>query len=395
MPTTYSDNLRINIIATGEQAGVWGTTTNTNLGTLIEQAITGYVTKTISSSTDYLVVANGTTAEFRNAAIQLNGTPGVDFTLFLPPYSKIYALFNNTANDAYIKSATTANGITGAQTFTATISAKTLTVSAIGSGVVLSPGLTITGSGVTADTIITGYGTGTGGVGTYTISKSQTILVGVSMEASIRIPPKYASVVYSDGVNVFATTNAAPGNFAVGNYFSAGGDGDFSGTGSLGIPVGTTGERLGTGIRYNTTLGRYEGYDINSSTWNQIGGGATGGGSNQVFYENDQVVTASYTIPADKNAMSAGTITIENLAAVGGISTATLTIASVSSGALYIGQVISGTGVTVGTAITAFGTGTGGAGTYTVSPVQTVAPGTAITSETVLTVDDGARLVIV
>ncbi len=166
MPTTYSDNLRINIIATGEQAGVWGTTTNTNLGTLIEQAITGYVTKTISSSTDYLVVANGTTAEFRNAAIQLNGTPGVDFTLFLPPYSKIYALFNNTANDAYIKSATTANGITGAQTFTATISAKTLTVSAIGSGVVLSPGLTITGSGVTADTIITGYGTGTGGVGT-------------------------------------------------------------------------------------------------------------------------------------------------------------------------------------------------------------------------------------
>jgi hypothetical protein len=395
MPTTYSNNLRVNLIATGEQAGIWGNTTNTNLGTLIEQAITGYVTKTISSGTDYLVVVNGATAEFRNAALQLNGTPGVDFDLFLPPYSKIYALFNNTANDAYIKVATTANGTTAAQTFTATISGTTLTVSAVGSGVVLSQGVTITGSGVTADTIITGFGTGTGGAGTYTINNSQTVLVGVTMTASLRIPPKYAVLVYSDGVNVFASANAAPGNFAVANYFSAGGDGDFGGSGSLGIPVGTTGERAGTGIRYNTTLSRYEGYDINASTWSQIGGGATGGGSNQVFYENDQVVTASYTIPAGKNAMSAGAITIENLAAVGDISTATLTIASVSSGALYIGQVITGIGVTAGTTVTAFVSGSGGAGTYTVSPTQSVPGGTAITSETVLTVDDGARLVIV
>ena len=58
---------------------------------------------------------------------------------------------------------------------------------------------------------------------------------------------------------------------------------------------------------------------------------------------------------------------------VGTISTTTLTIASVTSGGLFIGSVISGTGVTTGTTITAYGTGTGGAGTYTVSASQTVA----------------------
>lgn len=45
--------------------------------------------------------------------------------------------------------------------------------------------------------------------------------------------------------------------------------------------------------------------------WTQIGGGATGTGNNQVFVLNDQVVTASYTIPTGKNASSAGPVTID------------------------------------------------------------------------------------
>ncbi len=43
-----------------------------------------------------------------------------------------------------------------------------------------------------------------------------------------------------------------------------------------------------------------------------IGGGATGGGSDEVFYENGQNVTANYTITNGKNAMSAGPITVDN-----------------------------------------------------------------------------------
>jgi hypothetical protein len=86
---------------------------------------------------------------------------------------------------------------------------------------------------------------------------------------------------------------------------------NLTGTGYLDLPVGTTGERPGTPaagmIRYNTTLGLFEGY---SSTWGTIGGGAVGGGSDRVFTENDQAITTNYTITTNKNAMTAGPVTI-------------------------------------------------------------------------------------
>ena len=48
MPSTYSPSLKLELIGTGEQAGTWGTTTNYNLGTLLEQAITGVITITMN-----------------------------------------------------------------------------------------------------------------------------------------------------------------------------------------------------------------------------------------------------------------------------------------------------------------------------------------------------------
>lgn len=93
--------------------------------------------------------------------------------------------------------------------------------------------------------------------------------------------------------------------------------------------------------------------------------------------------------------MTTGPVTITSFSATGSISGTTLTIAAspAPTGALYIGAVIVGTGVTVGTTITAFGTGTGGAGTYTVSASQTVAS-TTITSDVVVTVPTTSNWVI-
>ena len=86
-----------------------------------------------------------------------------------------------------------------------------------------------------------------------------------------------------------------------------------SGTGYVDIPAGTTAQRPGspnTGmLRFNTNYARYEGYD--GSSWGQLGG-AGGSGGNAVFYENDTNVTTSHTITTNKNAMSAGPITINN-----------------------------------------------------------------------------------
>ena len=87
-----------------------------------------------------------------------------------------------------------------------------------------------------------------------------------------------------------------------------------SDTGSAQLPSGTTAQRDGTPaagyLRYNTTDGGFEGYD--GSSWGSVGGGATGGGSDAVFVENDQSVTTNYTLTAGKNASSVGPISIDS-----------------------------------------------------------------------------------
>ena len=151
-----------------------------------------------------------------------------------------------------------------AATFTGSITTTTLTVSVMLSGTI-AVGQALFGDGIAQNTVITALGTGTGGIGTYTVSDSQTV-------ASTQI-----------------NTTAAPA-----------------------------------------------------------------------------IVT-------------------------GDISTTTLTVSAVTSGVLQIGQTIEGSGVTDGTIITAFGTGTGGVGTYTVSASQTVASTTIFAINwTVLPATDGA-----
>ena len=77
-------------------------------------------------------------------------------------------------------------------------------------------------------------------------------------------------------------------------------------TSSLNIPSGTTAQRDGTPavgmFRHNSTLNQFEGY--NNGAWGAIGGGAgaTGGGTDEVFFESDTNVTTNYTITSGKNA---------------------------------------------------------------------------------------------
>ena len=79
-------------------------------------------------------------------------------------------------------------------------------------------------------------------------------------------------------------------------------------TSSLTIPTGTTAQRDGSPavgmFRHNSTLNQFEGY--NNGAWGAIGGGAgaTGGGTDEVFFENDQTATTSYSLTANKNAHS-------------------------------------------------------------------------------------------
>lgn len=104
MASTYSTNLALELIGTGDQAGTWGTTTNTNLGTLIEQAISGYVTQAVTTGTDTtLTIPNGTTGVARNMYIELTGTGGTNTNLIVPANKKLYFIYNNASGAVTVK----------------------------------------------------------------------------------------------------------------------------------------------------------------------------------------------------------------------------------------------------------------------------------------------------
>lgn len=114
MPSTYSD-LKIELIATGEQSGTWGTTTNTNLGNAaLGEAITGSADVAFSSA-DVTVTLTDTNASqtARNLRLNLTGTTGGARSLILGSGCQIEKLYliNNTCADAITVKNTTGTGI--------------------------------------------------------------------------------------------------------------------------------------------------------------------------------------------------------------------------------------------------------------------------------------------
>jgi hypothetical protein len=96
MASTYSPLLRIQLIGTGDQSGTWGTTTNVNLGTLIEEAIAGTATIDVSVANVTLTDYDGVTDQARCAALRITGTPGASRDIVAPATSKLYVVANGS-----------------------------------------------------------------------------------------------------------------------------------------------------------------------------------------------------------------------------------------------------------------------------------------------------------
>lgn len=141
--STYSTTLRIELIGAGEQNGTWGDTTNTNLGSLIEAAITNAVDITFANAEYTLTAYNGLPDESRNAVLNLIGTNSGSQNLIAPAVQKTYIVKNATG---------------------ATVTIKTSS----GTGVAIATGTTVQvwcdGTDFYASTIPTGLTTGTGNV---------------------------------------------------------------------------------------------------------------------------------------------------------------------------------------------------------------------------------------
>ena len=155
--------------------------------------------------------------------------------------------------------------------------------------------------------------------------------MGGNKISNVADPTVGTDVVTKDYLDTFSFNPAGTGNVDfTGNITVAGtsvftgvatfnNDVTISSTGFLKIPVGTNAQQPGqtdqpaaaTGqIRFNTDITQFEGY--NGSAWSSIGGGATGGGADTVFFENNNAVTTNYELTANKNAVSAGPITINS-----------------------------------------------------------------------------------
>ena len=96
MATSYSTNLALALPATGELSGTWGTTVNSNITNMLDEAL-GYQAFSATGGSDTLTIPDGTTGVARSIYIQLNGTGGG--TVNVPTTkTKMYFVFNNTAS---------------------------------------------------------------------------------------------------------------------------------------------------------------------------------------------------------------------------------------------------------------------------------------------------------
>jgi len=131
--------------------------------------------------------------------------------------------------------------------------------------------------------------------------------------ANVKISGLAAASVVADAnefeINESGTSKKVTGSQLLTYVFSPT-DITMTGTGSLELPTGTTGQRPGSPqagmFRYNSTTGEFEGY---TSDWGSIGGGG-GASAGGAIYENTDDITANYTITAGTNGMSVGPMTI-------------------------------------------------------------------------------------
>jgi hypothetical protein len=282
MASTYSP-LKIELIGTGEQSGTWGTTTNTNLGTAIEEAITGSADVAFSSADVTLTLTNtNTTQTARNLRLNLTGTSGGARNLTVPNIEKFYIIANGLADDVTVKNSTGTTytvpaGTTG-QVFSTGTGIKA--GSSFFEGAILTSAAVILG-GAIENTPIGAITKSTGGFTDLTTTGNTTL-----------------GNASGDTITANAGTLNIPNNLV------------FNGTGSVTLPNGTTGQQpspptVGM-IRYNSTTDSFEGYTT-AKGWGAIGGGNS---TNTGFWQNIQTITTNESIDSGYNASSVGPITI-------------------------------------------------------------------------------------
>jgi hypothetical protein len=120
MSSTYSSSLRIELIGSGDQAGAWGATTDSNLAYVLDTAIAGYQAVTVSSTSQALTYVNGPSSSAAlnqsvYAMLKFNSA-GAASAIYAPPVSKQYVIWNNSGYTITIYNSTVIGNTTAAGT---------------------------------------------------------------------------------------------------------------------------------------------------------------------------------------------------------------------------------------------------------------------------------------
>lgn len=411
MPSTYSPDLRIELIGNGEQSGTWGTTTNTNLGTLIEDAISGLASVSVTSANQALTALNGAADEARCAAVSLTTTTTAAFAVYVPPVTKLYVIKNASAYAATVYCSTVLGNTTAAGTGVTVPAGKSALLRADGTNVVEQLDYVVGSFGVGGNTTLAGDLTvsGVSTINSAIFGTTQTAAISVASPTIITV----ASAPPSGTAVLFSTTNTLPTGITAGNTYYVSKINattfnisasstltplvDVSGTGSgthsvstisqaITAPIGTSSKALATtefvqtnsnptgGLMMWPTATAPSGWLLCNGTaisrttyaalFAVIGTTFGSGDGSTTFNLPNYVERMPFGASTQTSASVTGCI---GALVTGSISGTTMTVSGVTNGTLAVGDAISGTGVPSGSVITAFGSGSGGAGTYTVS----------------------------
>ena len=202
MASTFS-SLKFELIGTGEQDGIWGDTTNTNLGTAIEQAITGSGSVTFASADVTLTLANTNSAQVaRNLRLVCTGVSGGVRQLIVPSIEKQYIVQNDLADTVTIR--------TSAGTGIAIPAGKTTVVFNDGTNVVEAINY-VSSLSLTSALPVT-----SGGTGLTTLTANNVILGNGTSNPSFVAPGNSANVLTSNGTTWVSAVVPQPEFFAAG-----------------------------------------------------------------------------------------------------------------------------------------------------------------------------------
>jgi hypothetical protein len=230
MASTYSTNLGIELMGTGDQSGTWGTTTNTNLGTLLEQAIAGYATQAVTDgAATVLTITNGAASTGRNPVIVLTGTITADRVVEVPAKTKLYVFKNSTTGGFSVTVKVTGQtGVTIANGKTAYMFCNaTDTVEIFNAPVTEAGTQTLTNKTLTSPTINTGTISGgtvnnaaiggtTAAAGAFTTLSASSTVSGTGFSTYLASPPAIGGTAAAAG----AFTTLAASSTVSGTGFS-------------------------------------------------------------------------------------------------------------------------------------------------------------------------------